>query len=121
MEKNRIGIGTKVMWYRNHIAKPYADYFVDTIVSETKTEFKTNNKTRIKKDTLYIVGEPFIQVEIYDEQEYKEKYLKPREKFLVQIYITRNIDTYVKSCDKKDLDEMYIKIRNVIEKNEEAK
>lgn len=122
MQENKIGIGTKIMWFRNHIMLPYAEHFVDTIVSESKTEFKTQqHKKRIKKDTLYIVGEPYTKVELYNEKKYREDYLIPREKFLKQRYIQKNIDTYVKSCDKKELDEMYIKIRNVIEKNKEAK
>lgn len=120
MEKQEIKVGTKIMWevpkkfQIQHSFVPYKIYKVETIVSETKATFKTDNKHNIKKDTLRIIGVgnewQKITVEIFDDKKYYEEYILPKKVYTTKKFICDNINKYVEICSDGELSTLYEKI-----------
>lgn len=121
MEKQEIKVGTKVMWVVPDRLVPYTKYEVATIVSETKTTFRTDNKYNIKKDSLLVIGTGDewrrITAEIFDGKKYYENYILPRNVYVSKRFICDNINKYVEICSGGELATLHEKMFTTLERN----
>lgn len=119
MEKQEIKVGTKVMWEVPNRFVPYTKYEVATIVSETKTTFRTDNKHNIKKDSLCVIGIGdkwrIITAEIFDNKKYYENYILPKNVYVAKRFICDNINKYVEICSGSELATLHEKIFTTLE------
>ena len=121
MEKQEIKVGTKVMWEVPDRFVPYTKYEVATIVSETKTTFRTDNKHNIKKDSLLVIGIGDewrrITAEIFDDKKYYENYILPKNVYVAKKFICNNIHEYVEICSGGELATLHEKMFTALERN----
>ena len=121
MEKQEIKVGTKVMWEVPDRYVPYIRYEVATIVSETKTTFRTDNKYNIKKDSLLVIGagDEWLRItaEIFDDKKYYENYILPKNVYVAKRFICNNIHEYVEICSGSELATLHEKIFTTLERN----
>ena len=121
MEKQEIKVGTKVMWQIHDKFVPYTKYEVATIVSETKTTFRIDNKYNIKKDSLLVVGEGDewcrVTAEIFDDKKYYENYILPKQVYVTKMFICKNIHEYVEICSGGELATLHEKMFTTLERN----
>ena len=110
MENNQeIKVGSKVMWLEHNGYVPYTCYGSGTIVSETKTEFKTDNGYRIKKQYLTLVGHSqycYGRVELFNEKEYTENFLIPQQRYNTILFIEKHIFSFIKQCTDEELSKL---------------
>lgn len=121
MEKQEIKVGTKVMWQIPDKFVPYTKYEVATIVSETKTTFRTDNKHNIKKDSLLVIGagDEWLRItaEIFDDKKYYEEYILPKNVYVAKRFICKNIYEYVEICSGEELATLHEKMFTTLERN----
>ena len=113
-----IKIGTKVMWRTENRFVNFDCYRCGTIISETKTEFKTDNNFRIKKGNLKIIGSTFSFATLFDEEKYIQ-YRQNMQELKYKQYIQEHISLYMENCGYRTIKSLYETIARVIKETKE--
>lgn len=113
-------VGDFVMWPASSRWESFSNWKKDKIVSETKTEFKTETGERILKSNNFLRGCDYKRVELFDVIKWNEDKLAIKE-YNMRCFISKNFEKYFNTLKVGEVNELYLKVKAEIEKTTEVK